>query len=257
MKEYGQSGTHRIRTADKTSDRDAKISREFNVATFNVRTLADTTTSKAHITNKLQRIVDGCEKYHIDIVCIQEHRLKTNENINYITTDSGWILAHTNSNHQSHGVAILYSKRISNIISGVVFKSNRIIAAHLNGNPKTCIIAAYAPTEASTDESEKSSFYNDLEDLISSIPPHTVTIVAGDFNARLGKDSHLSTPKVVGPNCYHDNTNENGQRLLNLCKATNLRPTHTHFEHKKSHLYTYQPPNENLNPTQIDHIMIN
>ena len=259
MKEYGQSGLNRIRTADETSDRDAKTSRMFNVASYNVRTLADTTNGNVYITNKLQTIVDGCEKYHIEIVAIQEHRQKTTagNNIGKMTTANGWTLAHTDSDHHSHGVAILYSPKIDKVLSGeVVFKSKRIIAAHLKGNPKTCIISAYAPTESSKNEKEKDAFYKDLEDLISSIPPHTVVILAGDFNAQLGKDSRISMPKVVGPNCYHDETNGNGQRLLNLCKATNIRPTHTHFQHKRSKLGTYQPVNEKYELTQIDHIMI-
>jgi hypothetical protein len=78
-------------------------------------------------------------------------------------------------------------------------------------------------------EAEKDQFYEDLDKFICSIPPHTVTIVAGDFNAQIEKDSHISMPKVVGPNCCHHETNGNGQRLLNKCKATDLRPTHRHF----------------------------
>jgi hypothetical protein len=138
----------------------------------------------------------------------------------------------------------------------IVVISNRIIAAHLFGNPKTCIIAAYAPTEASENEAGKDQFYEDFDKFISSIPPHTVTIVAGDFNAHIGEDSHITMPKVVGRNCCHDKTNGNGQRLLNLCKANDLRPAHTHFEHKRSRLCTFQPPNSKLKPTQQDHIMI-
>ena len=260
MKEYGQSGTHRIHAPDKAEDRSAKPPRDFIVASFNVRTLADTITNNTYTTHKLHQIIVGCEKHNIDIVAIQEHRLKiTNgENINYLQTNlNGWTLAHTNSTHDSHGVAILYSRRLASHLASVEFKSKRIIAAHLRGNPKMCIISAYAPTESSTDNCEKETFYSDLEGLTHSVPPHTVTIVAGDFNARIGKDSHESTPRIVGPNCYHDETNLNGARLINLCKATNLRPSHSHFEHPKYRLCTYHPPNKDHAPTQIDHIMIN
>ena len=86
---------------------------------------------------------------------------------------------------------------------------------------------------------------------LSSQPASTV------INARIGKDSHESNPRVVGPNCYHDATNLNGQRMINLCIAANLRPAHSHFENKPSRLHTFQSPNAEHPPTQIDHIMIN
>jgi exonuclease III len=236
-----------------------KTTREFTVSTYNVRTLSDSTSVSGLpiIGHKLQQIVAGCEKHHIDIISLQEHRLTIDdgEEINFIDLN-GWTLAHTNSCHRSHGVAILFSKRIAQVLINVECKSDRIIAAHLQGNPRVCIISAYAPTETG-DEKVKDNFYKDLEDLILSLPPHTVVITAGDFNARIGKDSHESTPKIVGPNCYHEATNRNGQRMIDLCEAANLRPAHSHFEHRMSRLCTFQPPDSKLPPNQIDHILIN
>ena len=79
----------------------------------------------------------------------------------------------------------------------MVRKSDRIIAAHLEGNPKVCIISAYAPTETSSDEA-KNSFYDDLSEVLLSIPPHTVVVLTGDFNARLGRDSYTTNKRVIG-----------------------------------------------------------
>jgi hypothetical protein len=59
-------------------------------------------------------------------------------------------------------------------------KSDRIIATHIDGNPKMCIISAYAPTNSSPDTA-KTAFYSDLSDLVLKIPPHTVIIMAGDL----------------------------------------------------------------------------
>lgn len=266
MKEHGQSG-FRIHAPENATDRSATTdpstnTRELNVATFNVRTLKDTTSaSDRNIGHKLQQIAIGCDKYHIDIVALQEHRLNTSDgdDIDYQHFD-GWTLAHTSSSPTSHGVAILYNKRVAKVLSSVEHKSDRIIVAHLQGNPKMCVISAYAPTEPIKDsayERMKDVFYHDLEELICSIPPHTVIILAGDFNARIGMDSHESNPRIVGPNCYHAATNHNGVRLLKLCESTNLRPAHTHFGNRRSRLATFHPVNPEHPMTQIDHIMIN
>ena len=44
--------------------------------------------------------------------------------------------------------------------------------------------------------------------------------------------------------------------MINLCEANSLQPAHSHISKRRSRLATYQPPNPELPPTQIDHIMI-
>jgi len=77
-----------------------------------------------------------------------------------------------------------------------------LLAIHLKGNPKVCFVSVYAPTN-NANVYVKDAFYNDLTEFIKTIPPHTITILAGDFNARIGRDSHISNPRVVGNHCYH------------------------------------------------------
>jgi len=265
MTEYGESGVadrrHRCRTLDKASTgRRANYAREFVVSTFNVRTLRNTETKTGTIiSHKLQQLVAGCEKYHIDIVSLQEHRLHTTngENFNILNKDlNGWTLAHSNSCNTSHGVAILYSNNISQVVDHIECKSDRIIVAHLRGNPRVCVLSVYAPTETG-DKAAKDAFYQDLESVITSLPPHTVVIVAGDLNARLGQDSHLTNPLVVGPNCFHEETNSNGQRMIALCEFAKLRPAFSHFEDRRSRMATFTPPGKETAKNQLGHILIN
>jgi hypothetical protein len=54
----------------------------------------------------------------------------------------------------------------------------------------------------------------------------------------------------------HDETNTNGQRIINICVATNLRLAYTHFANRPSRQNTYKSPHPDHPPTQIDHITI-
>ena len=229
-----------------------RANKEFTIASYNVRTLNDTVGQEVTISHKIQQLIIGCETNNIDILAIQEHRQKGIEDLTTIL-HGDWTLTHTRSSHDCHGVAFLYSKRLRQYISSVVRKSDRIIVAHLQGNPKVCIISAYAPTETSSDAA-KNSFYEDLSEVLISIPPHTVVVLTGDFNARLGRDSYSTNKRVIGNHCYHNSTNDNGQRLIDLCESMDLRPAHSHFKHRKSRLSTYRDPKGNF--YQIDHIVI-
>ncbi|CAF0934048.1 unnamed protein product [Brachionus calyciflorus] len=111
----------------------------------------------------------------------------------------------------------------------------------------------YADTEMEI-SNEKEKFYNDLKDFLLSLPHHTTKMLAGDFNARIGEDKHEVFPNIVGKHCYHAATNDNCQRMIDLCKIARLRPLHSFFPNRKSRLATYRDPKGNL--FQIDHIMI-
>ena len=79
-------------------------------------------------------------------------------------------------------------------------------------------------------------------------------MVTGDFNARIGKESHETNPRTVGPACYYESTNNNGKRMIDLCEATVLRIAHFHFLNRKARLYTYVGPKRDQQ--QLDHFMI-
>ena len=74
-----------LKVSDPAPGRRAtNIGQPLNVATYNVRTLADTNRETDRgIRHKLQQIIAGCEEHNIDIIAIQEHRLTTTDPINY------------------------------------------------------------------------------------------------------------------------------------------------------------------------------
>ena len=80
MTKHGQSGADRIHVSDRASSRrETNIGKAVSVATYNVRTLADTTREtergiRNNIRHKVQQIIAGCEEHDIDILAIQDHR---------------------------------------------------------------------------------------------------------------------------------------------------------------------------------------
>ncbi|XP_071944128.1 uncharacterized protein [Antedon mediterranea] len=76
--------------------------------------------------------------------------------------------------------------------------------------------------------STKEDFYASLAEHLEQVKRHNINLIIGDFNARIGADSHLTHPDVVGRCCYHDETNNNGERLksgLSIHLLTSLRLT--------------------------------
>ncbi|XP_072017149.1 uncharacterized protein [Amphiura filiformis] len=112
-------------------------------------------------------------------------------------------------------------------------------------------------TSSPTDElcNLRRSFYNPLEDHLEKVKRHNIHLVIGDFNARIGQDSHVSHPAVVGPHCFYDTTNDNGERLVNLCQEFKLRPSQSRFPQPKSRLWTWMHPTGSKH--QLDHILVN
>jgi len=126
------------------------------------------------------------------------------------------------------------------------------LAAEFNCNPELTIVIAYVPTENATEDT-KDKFYQDLHDYVQSIPVHNLLIVAGDFNARVGMDSHRLNPAVIGRYAYHTTSNDNGERL-DACEALSLRPLQHQFPTPRRRQWTWT--HTSVSNAQLDHILI-
>jgi exonuclease III len=174
-----------------------------NVSTYNVRTLFQQ--------GKAQQLFLGCEDAGVDIVGIQEHRLFTSQPTDELwSEDRKWVMIFSSAQrNRQGGVGILMSKFRHNCLQTVTSINKRIIAATFHGNPKLTVTSIYAPTESASPV-DKDDFYSNLEKHLEQVKPHNIHLVVGDFNARIGLDSHSSRPSVVGRHCFYDTTNNNG-----------------------------------------------
>ena len=132
--------------------------------------------------------------------------------------------------------------------------SDRLLSARLlHQHGKMTVIVAYSPTEVAPDQA-KDSFHDQLQDAIQAAPPHDIVIVLTDANATISTPDP-SLPVVTGPVFIDSTTNDNGRRLLNLCRATNLCIADTWFPRKRIHHWTWYSP-DGKTKKAIDHILI-
>ncbi|CAF0787781.1 unnamed protein product [Didymodactylos carnosus] len=98
---------------------------------------------------------------------------------------------------------------------------------------------------------EKSEFYDALSDCIKSIPKHNVKLVLADMNARIGRDM---SSRTIGSSLYHDKTNDNGERLIELCEMCDMREIQSRFRHRQGRLWMWRHTSGQT--AQLDHILV-
>jgi hypothetical protein len=93
----------------------------------------------------------------------------------------------------------------------------------------------HAPTNEKTEET-KEEFYNLLEQTIYQIPSSNIQIILGDFNGKAGKES-IYKP-TIGNESLHNETNDNGMKMIQFVIPKGLNVRSTTFPHKDIHKET-------------------
>ena len=214
----------------------------FQVSTFNTRTLNPI--SRKH------ELVKSASKHHNDIICIQEHRQFHPESLRIEHIDAYQLItasATKNScNASVGGVGFLISPRAQKSLLSVEKVSSRIMVLHLNGNPRLTVICIYSPTN-SCETADREEFYKTLSRTIASVPKHNMVAVCGDFNAKISNSN--SATRFA----FHQQTNENGECLLDLIEEHKLIITNTRFEKVGNKKWTYEDPKRSKH--QLDYIL--
>lgn len=151
------------------------------------------------------------------------------------------------------GLAIAVRNGIDSAVISFEAVNDRMCMIRVKGKFKNmCIISFYAPTEDADDE-DKDSFYETLEALCNNIPSYDMKILLRDANAKVGKELIWKT--IAGKESLHNDSNNNGIRLLSLALSLNLRLMSTRFPRKNIHKITWNSPTgQTFN--QIDHVLI-
>ncbi|XP_012939850.1 craniofacial development protein 2-like [Aplysia californica] len=154
-----------------------------------------------------------------------------------------------------HGVGFIIHPDKAKEILNTDFISERLIKISIREGKKTTdYIQAYAPCNDSYSDEEKDSFFEQLSDLISSIPDEEDFYVMRDFNGRVGERTPWT--KHLGPHSDHRTPcNYNGNHVLELCAEHDLFITNTFLQHRASQIYTWYRWNNIMVSSQIDFIL--
>jgi len=156
-------------------------------------------------------------------------------------------LYHSAADHNSvGGVGIIVN---STSVAKVEFEplSNRLAIAWVYWKERQVkIVIAYGPTEESlkADAQKQVDFYAALDKAIclQKNNHHWPMVLCGDLNARLGKDAHEICPNIVGNFTLEEETNSNGEQVLDTCIKYNLRIENSYHKKPVTKLATWRHP---------------
>jgi len=98
----------------------------------------------------------------------------------------------------------------------------------------------------------KDSFYVELEQVFDQFPKYHMKMLLGDCNAKVGREN--SFKPTIGEESLHQDSNDNGVRLVNFATSQNLVVKSTMFPHRNIHKYTWTSPDGKTH-NQIDHVL--
>ena len=134
------------------------------------------------------------------------------------------------------GTGFLVRHRIVSAVKRVEFVSDRVSYIVLRGRWCNIIVLnVHAPSEDKSNDS-KYSFYEELEQVFDHFPRYHTKILLGDFNAKVGRENIFKP--TIGNESLHQDSNDNGVRMVNFATSKNLVVKNTMFPHRNIHKCT-------------------
>ena len=232
-----QSVTSELGSKSKSKSENRKFLR---LAEWNVRTLMDRDGSKRP-ERQTALVAKELSRYDIDIAALSETRLALNDSL----VDNGYTFFWSGKKEEERreaGVGFAIKNSIASCLEQEPTAINdRIITMRLplKKNAYATIVSAYAPTMTNPEEN-KEEFYSKLRETIKEVSIADKLIIAGDFNARVGREAE-NWPGVLGKQGI-GKCNSNGEMLLAFCSEYQLVITNTVFKHKSHHQTTWMHP---------------
>ena len=219
-----------------------------NIATWNVRTMYET--------GKTVQVAQEMRNYNISLLGLCETRWLQTGQLRLTSGETVLYSGHTEEGaSHTEGVALMLSPEAQRSLIGWEPVNPRIITAKFatkKDNIKLNIIQCYAPTN-DAEEEKKDDFYEQLQYVLGRQRAKDITILMGDFNAKIGADN-TGYEDIMGVHGLGQ-MNENGERFADLCSLNQLVIGGSTFPHKRIHKATWRSP-DHITENQIDHMCI-
>ena len=162
--------------ADRTRGQRLNLSckQKMKIGTWNVRSMQS---------GKMNIIQREMKRLEISIMGLSETRWKGQGHFNW----NGYkIIMSGQAEKGRNGVAVMCDRASANAMMGYDTVSDRILSVRFRGRKvNITIIQVYAPTSTASEE-EQDNFFIKLQSTIDRTPKGDVTMVIGDFNAKVG-----------------------------------------------------------------------
>ena len=145
---------------DATGDRSKVLccKEQYCIGTWNVRPMNH---------GKLEVVKQEMARVNIDILGNSELK---ETGMGKFNSDDHYIYYCGQESLRRNGVALIFNKRVQNIVLVCNLKNDRMISVHFQGKPfSITVIQVYAPT-SNAEEAEVEWFYEDLRDLLELTP---------------------------------------------------------------------------------------
>ncbi|EPB68669.1 hypothetical protein ANCCEY_12237 [Ancylostoma ceylanicum] len=152
---------------------------------------------------------------------------------------------------KKNGVAIAVDASLENHISSVTRVSDNIIFLRIaTAEGFWTVVSVYAPQCGCT-EMEKTTFYEELDDVIRSVPKSDYLTIGGDFNGHVGRDK-TGFERMHGGRGF-GSLNQDGERIIESAEAHDLAIASTFFTKKESQKVTYSSADRQ---GEMDHVLV-
>ncbi len=213
------------------------------MATWNVRSL--------YRPGAVRILTDELQQAGVVIAAVQETRF-TKDTPSF---DSNGYKIYCSSNNAHHvlGTAFLVAHRWNHLVINFSPMNDRLCILRIKGRFfNYSLLNAHAPTNDTSDDI-KEEFYEALRRAYDNCPNHDVKILLGDMNAKVGREE--SYRPTIGRWSLHEETNENGLRLIDFATEKGMVVRSSYFMHKRIHQATWVSP-DGVTRNQIDHCLV-
>lgn len=230
----------RVSSRPRNEHSSTQHQKHIKLATFNVRTIR-------HENRRLE-LVKLASDLQIDVLAVQEHRLRDVSTVPQQQPNGYSFLASDADENGNGGIGFLISNKCKNTILDCQYINAR--CAHLTlalADRRMHVVCVYAPPAVLQHEDETMQLYDSLNNLLSSLPRRDQIFLCGDFNATLPVDGIR-----VKNRCGKKNLNT--ERLTSFMSTHDLIATNGVLRQRSmKRLATFHGPNDRS--TRLDWIL--